>query len=212
MPGEKAWDLADFSGFRLGMYQCRAASRGRVRITSPDPRDSPSIVFNHLTEEEDVRVIMAGMKLAKKLGEAMPKEFDVKEIEPGGDADTDDGLLDYIRSNADTAFHFCGSARMGTDDMAVVDPQLRVRGVDKLRVIDASVMPTIASGNINPAVLMIGEKGADLVKGRTPPADASMSRVTENGTHDGLVPSRLRDMTSDIATVVDAVRGSAPSS
>jgi choline dehydrogenase len=212
MPGNKGWDLADFSGFRLGMYQSRPESRGQIRITSPDPRDSPSIVFNHLTQEEDARVITAGMKLAKKVAEAMPKEFDVKEIEPGGDADTDDGLLDYIRSNADTAFHFCGSARMGTDDMAVVDPQLRVRGVDKLRVIDASVMPTIASGNINPAVLMIGEKGADLVKGRIPPADDSMSPVTENGAHDGLVPSRLRDMTSDIATVVDAVRGSAPSS
>jgi choline dehydrogenase len=207
MPGDKGWDLADFSGFRLGMYQSRPESRGRIRITSPDPRDSPSIVFNHLTAEEDVRVITAGMKLAKKIGEAMPKEFDVKEIEPGGDADTDNELLDYIRSNADTAFHFCGSARMGTDDMAVVDPELRVRGVDKLRVIDASVMPTIASGNINPAVLMIGEKGADLVKGRTPPAHASVSPVVENGAHDGLVPSRLRDVTSDIATIVEAGRG-----
>lgn len=204
MPGDKGWDLADFSGFRLGMYQSRPVSRGHLRITSPDPRESPSIVFNHLTEEEDVRVITAGMKLAKQLGEAMPKQFDVKEIEPGGDADTDDGLLDYIRSNADTAFHFCGSARMGTDDMAVVDPQLRVRGVDKLRVIDASVMPTIASGNINPAVLMIGEKGADLVKGRTPPARGSLSPGAENGAHDGLVPSRLRDVTSDIVTLVDA--------
>ena len=107
---------------------------------------------------------MDGMKLAKRVADAMPGEFDVREIAPGVDGDTDEGLLDFIRANEDTGFHYCGTARMGNDDMAVVDPQLRVRGVDKLRVIDASVMPTIASGNINAAVLMVGEKGADLIK------------------------------------------------
>jgi choline dehydrogenase len=210
MPGEKGWDLADFSGFRLGMYQSRPKSRGYVRITSPDPRESPSILFNHLTEDEDVHVIMAGMKLAKQIGEAMPKEFDVQEIEPGADADSDGGLLDYIRSNADTAFHFCGSARMGTDDMAVVDPQLRVRGVDRLRVIDASVMPTVSSGNINPAVLMIGEKGADLVKGRTAPPQGWTATGAESAAGDGLVPSRLRDVLSDVRTLPDLPGSKAP--
>ncbi len=164
MPGEKGWDLADFSGFRLGMYQNRPVSRGRVRITSSDSKASPSYLFNHLTEEEDVRTVMAGMKMAKEVAAAMPKKYDIKEIAPGPDGDTDEGLLDYIREHSDTGFHYCGTARMGKDDMAVVDPQLRVHGVDKLRVIDASVMPTIISGNINAAVLMIGEKGADLVK------------------------------------------------
>ena len=164
MPGEKGWDLAPESGFRLGMYQNRPLSRGYVRINSPDPKASPNFRFNHLSEEEDVRTIMAGMKLAKRIAEAMPKEYRVREIAPASVGDTDEGLLEYIRANADTAFHFSGSARMGTDDLAVVDPQLRVRGVEKLRVIDASVMPTIPSGNINAAVLMIGEKGADLVK------------------------------------------------
>lgn len=90
--------------------------------------------------------------------------MNIKELKPGPDVDSDDELLDYIRANADTSFHFCGTARMGKDDMAVVDPQLRVRGLQGRRVIDASVMPTEASANINPAVLMIGEKGADLVK------------------------------------------------
>ncbi len=164
MPGEKGWDLADFSGFRLGMYQNRPLSRGHVRITSDNPRDSPSYLFNHLTEEEDVRTIIEGMKLAKQVAEAMPKEFGIEEIAPGPAGDNDKGLLDYIRTNADTGFHYSGTARMGNDNMAVVDPQLRVHGVDNLRVIDASVMPTIVSGNINAAVLMIGEKGADLVK------------------------------------------------
>lgn len=165
MPGEKGWDLAKFSGFRLGMYQNRPESRGRVRIKSPDPHESPSILFNHLAEEEDVRVLMAGMKLAKKIAETEPlKGQIIEEIEPGPRGDNDEDLLAYIRETADTGFHFCGTARMGKDDMAVVDPALRVRGVNRLRVIDASVMPTIVSGNINAAVLMIGEKGADLVK------------------------------------------------
>jgi len=164
MPGAKGWDLAKESGFRLGMYQNRPESRGYVRITSPDPKASPHFRFNHLSAEEDVRVILAGMKIAKRIAEAMPKQYDIREIAPASTGDTDESLLEYIRANADTAFHFSGSARMGTDEMAVVDPQLRVRGVGKLRVIDASVMPTIPSGNINPAVLMIGEKGADLVR------------------------------------------------
>lgn len=164
MPDDQGWDLADFSGFRLGMYQNRPLSRGRARITSSDPRVSPSFVFNHLAEEEDVRTILAGMKLAGRIAKAMPRELNVQEIAPGPAGDSDRSLLDYIKDTADTGFHFSGTARMGTDNMAVVDPQLRVRGVDKLRVIDASVMPTIVSGNINAAVVMIGEKGADLVK------------------------------------------------
>lgn len=167
LPGEKGWDLAPASGFRLGMYENRPKSRGRVRITSPDPKASPSFLFNHLTEESDVRTLIDGMKLAKRIAETQPlKWYIIEELGPGPIGDTDEGLIDYIRSHADTGFHFCGTARMGTDDMAVVDPQLRVRGVNKLRVIDASVMPTITSGNINAAVLMIGEKGADLVRGR----------------------------------------------
>ena len=164
LPGPKGWDLAKGSGFRLGMYQNRPLSRGYARINSPDPHAGPSYRFNHLTEEEDVAVLMAGMKLAKQIASAMPLEHAVVEVEPGKEGDTDDDLLAYIRANADTAFHFSGSARMGTDDLAVVDPQLKVRGVTGLRVIDASIMPTITSGNINAAVLMIGEKGADLVK------------------------------------------------
>lgn len=164
MPGEKGWDLAKFSGFRLGMYPCRPRSRGHVRITSLDPRANPSIIFNHLAEEEDVKILMDGMKMAARIAAAMPKNLDILETEPADAASTDEGLLAYIRASADTAFHFCGTARMGTDEMAVVDPQLKVHGIGKLRVIDASVMPNPSSGNIHPAVLMIGEKGADLVK------------------------------------------------
>lgn len=164
MPGEKGWDLADFSGFRLGMYQGRPKSRGRVRITSSDPMESPSILFNHLTEEEDVRTLMDGMKMAKQVADAMPQKYNIEEIAPGPDGDSSEGLLEYIRTNGDTAFHFCGTAQMGSNGKSVVDPQLRVYGVEQLRVIDASVMPSTITGNINAAVLMIGEKGADLLK------------------------------------------------
>src|SRR5690606_12733613 len=105
--------------------------------------------------------------------EAEPlKGYVVREIEPGPAGDTDEGLLEYIRATGDTGFHFSGTARMGTGGMSVVDPRLRVHGVNRLRVIDASVMPTIASGNINAAVLMIGEKGADLVKAHRATASA----------------------------------------
>src|SRR5699024_480586 len=164
MAGDKVWNLADFSGFHIGMYQCQPSSRGRVRITSPDPEVSPSCLFNFLREEEDIQTLVRGMKMAKKVGDAMPAEYNIKEISPAEQGDTDEGLVEYIRNNAYIAHHFAGTAKMGSDDMAVVDPQLRVRGVDNLRVIDASVMPTLSSGNINAAVLMIGEKGADHVK------------------------------------------------
>jgi choline dehydrogenase len=199
---QKGWDLADFSGFRLGMYQSRPASRGRVRVTSPDPRVSPSFVFNHLTAEDDVRTLLAGMKLAQRVAQALPREVDAREVEPGADGDSDEGLLDYVRGDAESSFHFCGTARMGTDDMAVVDPQLRVRGIDGLRVIDASVMPTIPSVNIHPAVLMIGEKGADIVKGRTTAPGGPTSSGAEAGARGGVLPSRARDLMSDVRVVV----------
>lgn len=165
MPGDQGWDLADFSGFRLGMYQGRPQSRGHARITSADPFAKPSYTFNHLSVEEDRQVLMAGMRLAGKIAAGMPAEFNVKEIDPGPGADKeDDVLLDYIKKNGDTAFHYAGTARMGSDPLSVVDTQLRVHGVEGLRVVDASVMPGELTANINAAVLMIGERGADFIK------------------------------------------------
>nr|WP_275693483.1 GMC family oxidoreductase N-terminal domain-containing protein [Nocardioides sp. TF02-7] len=164
MPGDKGWDLADTSGFRLAMYEGRPKSRGHVRITSADPTAPADITFNHLSSEEDQQVLMKGMRIAKRIADAMPAGLDIREVEPGPLADTDEGLLDYMRESANTGFHYAGTARIGTDDLAVVDPQLRVRGVDGLRVVDASVMPVQMTGNIHPTVLMIAERGADLVQ------------------------------------------------
>lgn len=163
MPLAKDWGLAKLSGFRLGMYQKRPASRGHARITSKNIADQPDFTFNHLSHEEDIRVAIAGMRAAMKIGAAMPAELNVKQIDPSPEA-TDDELLAYLWENADTAFHFAGTAKMGTDDMAVVDPQLRVRGVVGLRVDDASVMPAEVTANIHPAVVALAEKGADLIR------------------------------------------------
>ncbi|HTH69341.1 MAG TPA: GMC family oxidoreductase N-terminal domain-containing protein [Rhodanobacter sp.] len=162
-PGDKGWDLGKGSGIRLSAYQSRPESRGHVRITSPDAKVMPTVQFNHLSTETDVRTILDAMKMVRGIAEAEPfRQFDLKETTLG--PVDDEELLDYIRTNADTAFHYSGTARMGVDDLAVVDPELRVRGVNRLRVIDASVMPTIVSGNTNVATLMIAEKGADLIK------------------------------------------------
>jgi choline dehydrogenase len=136
-----------------------------VRIQSRDAKDSPKIQLNYLSTEKDVRTLLEGSKIVRRIGQAEPlKRFGAQELRPGPDIRDDDGLLAYIRQNCSTAFHYSGTARMGIDDMAVVDPTLKVRGVDKLRVIDASVMPTIVSGNTNGATIMIAEKGADFIK------------------------------------------------
>lgn len=165
LPDDTGWGLNKKSGFRIAMFQSRPESRGFVRLSSPDPKVAPSIAFNHLSASEDVATLLYGMRFAKRLSETAPlAQHVVEELEPGKSGESDEGLLAFIRENANTSFHYSGTARMGDDDMAVLDPTLRVRGIDGLRVVDASAMPEITSGNINPAVLMIGEKGADLIR------------------------------------------------
>jgi choline dehydrogenase len=164
MPGSKGWDLAEFSGFRLGMYQGRPHSRGYARITSSNVDDQPDFIFNHLSHDEDVAVALAGMRAAMKIAAAMDSSLSVEQIAPKQNP-SDAELLQYIRETADTAFHFAGTARMGTDEMAVVDPMnMRVRGVEGLRVVDASVLPGEVTANIHPAVIATAERAADLIK------------------------------------------------
>ncbi|MBJ7485139.1 GMC family oxidoreductase N-terminal domain-containing protein [Brevundimonas sp.] len=165
LPDETGWGLNKKSGFRIAMFKSRPESRGYVRLASADPKAAPSVVFNHLSAQSDVDTMMYGMRFAKRLSQTGPlARHVVEEIDPGTRGESDEGLLSFIRESANTGFHYAGTARMGNDDMAVLDANLRVRGIDGLRVIDASVMPALTSGNINPAVLMIGEKGADLVR------------------------------------------------
>ena len=161
--------LEPHPGMTVAAWQQRPESKGYVRIRSSSPFEQPTIQPNYLAEEHDRRVLLAGLKLARKLLASDPlKPYYDKESVPGPDVQTDDELLAVAQRYGTTTFHPMGTCKMGpaTDPLAVVDDQLRVRGIDSLRVIDASVMPTMLSANLNAATMMIGEKGADLVRGK----------------------------------------------
>lgn len=166
MAGEKS-KLSWWPGLTLGPNVLRPASRGEVRLASPDPAAVPAIVHNWLEAGEDQRLSLRAMRMARALVAAPSLAALVAgEPWPGKDCQSDDELLDYARRFGNTGYHPVGTCRMGLDDHAVLDPQLRVRGVSGLRVIDASVMPTLVSGNTNAAAIMIGEKGASLIASR----------------------------------------------
>lgn len=158
--------LSAFPGLTLAPCVLRPESRGRVTLAGPDPEAVPQIVHNYLVEAEDRRLTLRGMAMARELAAAPVLAALVRrEDAPGAEADSDEAMLDYARRFGSTGYHPVGTCRMGSDAQAVVDPQLRVRGVERLRVIDASVMPRLVSGNTNAAAIMIGEKGADLILG-----------------------------------------------
>jgi choline dehydrogenase len=158
--------LHAYSGFTAAVWQCHPASRGRLRIRSTDPAEAPTIEPRYLTEERDRVTLVAGIRMLREIYAQSPFRglFDV-EVLPGPDATSDARLLDFARHAGGTVFHCVGTCRMGSahDTHAVVDPHLRVRGVERLRVVDASVMPTVTSANTNAASLMIGERGARLI-------------------------------------------------
>ena len=156
--------LHRYSGFTASAAQCRPRSRGRVRIASTDPAAAPRIETNYLQDELDRRSIVAGIRMLREIY-AQPAFRDLVdgEVLPGSDRRTERELLDFAREKGGTVFHAAGTCRMGSDERSVVDPSLRVRGVERLRVIDASVMPEMVSTNTNAAAIMIGEKGAALV-------------------------------------------------
>ncbi|MEM8972518.1 MAG: GMC family oxidoreductase N-terminal domain-containing protein [Pseudomonadota bacterium] len=161
--------LDDHPGFTMAAWQHRPQSKGWVHARSSDPFQAPEIQPNYLDDEGDRRVTIEAMKLARNLmhTEAMRPYFD-GEVYPGEELQTDDELLEGARRWGNTTYHVMGTCRMGpaTDPTSVVDDQLRVRGLDGLRVIDASIMPTMLSANLNAAAMMIGEKGSDLILGK----------------------------------------------
>jgi len=119
---------------------------------------------NFLTDNEDIRCIIGGMRIARDIiAQPSMDPYRLQEIKPGTDAQTDEELIDFCRRTSQTAYHPIGTCKMGQDNMAVVDERLRVRGVAGLRVVDASIMPTMTSGNTNAPTLMIGEKGAAMI-------------------------------------------------
>jgi choline dehydrogenase len=159
--GEK---LHAFSGFTAHVCQLRPESRGSVRIRSADPAASPEIRINYLTTETDRTTNIEGLKILRKILAAPAlKPFVAGEEEPGPNVTSDEDLLAYARQRSSTVFHPTSTCRMGNDATAVVDQRLRVRGLDGLRVIDASIMPDLVSGNTNAPVVAIAEKASDMI-------------------------------------------------
>lgn len=176
--------LHAYSGFTTALWQCHPESRGHVRITGPDPLADPLIQPNYLTADHDARVMVEGVRIVRDIYR-QPAFRDLWKAEtvPGDRYATDAEILDACRSLSTTVYHHVGTCRMGSDAEAVVDPTLRVNGVDGLRVVDASVMPTIPSANTNAPTMMIAEKAAAMIVGSVPtagpdrPAETSMTKL-----------------------------------
>ncbi len=154
-----------FPGFTAAACNLRPTSRGYVRIKSGDPQAHPAIRYNYLSTPEDQRVAIDSIRLTRRIvGAPAMAKFAPEEFLPGGNAESDADLLAAARESAGTVYHPVGTCKMGQDLLAVVDERLRVRGVGGLRVIDASIMPNLVSGNTNAPTIMIAEKGADMIK------------------------------------------------
>jgi choline dehydrogenase len=139
-------------------------SRGHITLNSSNPYDYPKIQFNYLEHEDDLKQTIECIDIARKiLRQSSMKPFAGKEVRPGSDIQTNELYEEYIRSNAETAYHPSCTLKMGIDDMAVVDEKLKVHGIENLRVVDASVMPEITSGNINAPTLMIAERASEFI-------------------------------------------------
>lgn len=161
---ERGRNLDRFSGFTVTMCQLRPESRGHVRITSADHRDKPSIQPNYLSKAKDRDVMVKGMHLVRKVaGQPAMKDYIAAEYAPGPKIQNDADMLEYVRAKGSTIFHPSSTCRMGADTGAVVDARLKVNGIDGLRVADASIMPTLVSGNTNAGCIMIGEKAASMI-------------------------------------------------
>ncbi len=161
---EYGQELDRFPGFSVTVCQLRPESRGFIRIASPNATDKPLIQPNYLETRTDQETMVAGIRLVRRVSEqAALEDYVDEELMPGRDVTSDDAILDYVRNHGSTIFHPTSTCRMGVDDGAVVDPRLRVRGLQGLRVADASIMPTVVSANTNAACIMIGEKCAEMI-------------------------------------------------
>ena len=168
VPGQRGKDGRLFGwghGFSISATLLRPKSRGEITLSSPEPTERPNIDPCFFSESEDLEILVRGLQEARRLTHA-PAFDSYRGIErmPGPEIDDGEVLADWVRENAHTIFHPVGTCRMGMDEDSVVDPELRVRGIEGLRVVDASVMPLIVGGNTNAPTIMIAEKAADMIK------------------------------------------------
>lgn len=172
-----------FSGFTMSVCQLRPESRGHLKLRSTNPLDTPLMMPNYLSTTLDRNTAVASVRLARSIAESPEMMPYVKhEHKPGQAAQSDAELLEFVRNTGATIFHPSGTCKMGTDSHAVVDDQLRVRGVTGLRVVDCSIMPTLVSGNTNAAAIAIAERAADLIQaggGAMPPAGLKSAQMIE---------------------------------
>ena len=162
---------AEGHGFQAHVGPMRSPSRGSVTLRSADPKEAPKILFNYMSHEQDWADFRHCIRLTREIfGQAAFDPYRGKEIQPGASVQTDDELDDFIREHVESAYHPCGTARMGRadDPDAVVDPQCRVIGVEGLRLADSSIFPRITNGNLNGPSILVGEKASDHILGRTP--------------------------------------------
>lgn len=159
--GEK---LHSFSGFTASVCQSRPESRRSLRIKSADPTVPPEIRVNYLATETDRRAFIDGLKILRKILAARAlKSYCVGEVYPGSNVTIDEDLLEFCRQTGSTVYHPTSTRRMGNDPLAEVDRRLRLRGIEGLRVVDASIMPELMSGNTNSPTIMIAEKTSDMI-------------------------------------------------
>lgn len=157
--------LFKFSGFANFLCPVRPESRGEITLRSANPLDQPKLSPNYFSHERDRLIAVEGLKLARRMAAAAPlSQFVIEEHLPGSATASDAEIEDYLVRNGGCVSHQVGTCKMGTDQMAVVDPELKVHGIERLRVADASIMPTLISGNTNAPTIMIGEKAADLIR------------------------------------------------
>jgi choline dehydrogenase len=164
-PNAQTRELDREPGMTLTTYQCRPESKGSIHARSADPAAAPAIRPNFLSDPLDRQVVVAGMKIGRRIiNNRVMDRYRAYAMNPPDSVQTDDEWLAFARGNGQTTYHVVGTCKMGQDPMAVVDERLRVHGLAGLRVVDASIMPTMVSGNTNAAVIMIAEKAADMIK------------------------------------------------
>ncbi len=169
-------------GYLINFYQLRPLSRGTSHIACSDPTAHPAIDPNYLADPADMRCMRDGVRLARNIGESTPlADCSAGEISPARDVRSDEEIDAWVRASANTIFHPVGTCRMGADGDSVVDAELRVRGIDGLRVADASVMPKIVGGNTSAPTIMVAERAADMLLGRDPLPKADLGRIFGEG-------------------------------